>query len=43
MKRYWIIVTQKREEYVNFRTAYISVILSILGGLFWALTPVFGW
>lgn len=38
-----MIVTPKRDQYVTYQTAYISVFLSVLGGLFWALPPVFGW
>lgn len=41
--RYWIIVTSKKEKQVTFRTAYTSVAVSIFGGLFWALPPIFGW
>ncbi|CAF0916452.1 unnamed protein product [Adineta steineri] len=43
LNRYWIIVTPNREEFVTFKTAYISVFLSILGGLFWAVPPILGW
>ncbi|CAF0783744.1 unnamed protein product [Rotaria sp. Silwood1] len=43
LNRYWKIVIPTKEQYVTYRTAYISVILSVLGGLFWALPPVFGW
>lgn len=38
-----MIVTPNKEHYVNYHTAYLSVILSVLGGLFWALPPVIGW
>ncbi|UJR33532.1 hypothetical protein I4U23_020976 [Adineta vaga] len=43
LNRYWMIVTPKRENLVTFRSAYISVLLSIFGGLFWATPPIFGW
>ncbi|CAF2701137.1 unnamed protein product [Rotaria sp. Silwood2] len=43
LNRYWKIVISTKEQYVTYRTAYISVALSVLGGLFWALPPVFGW
>ncbi|CAF0759611.1 unnamed protein product [Rotaria sordida] len=43
LNRYWKIVTPTKEKYVTFQTAYISIILSVLGGLFWALPPIFGW
>ncbi|CAF0751637.1 unnamed protein product [Adineta ricciae] len=43
LNRYWMIVTPHREYLLTFQTAYISVVLSVLGGLFWATTPMFGW
>lgn len=38
-----MIVTPGRAKYVTFQTAYFSVVFSVLGGLFWAVGPLFGW
>ncbi|CAF3734287.1 unnamed protein product [Rotaria socialis] len=43
LNRYWKIVKPGKAQYVTFQTAYISVFLSVIAGLFWAITPVFGW
>jgi hypothetical protein len=38
-----MIVTSNKGNDATFQTAYKSVLFSILGGLFWAIAPVFGW
>ena len=43
LERYWMIVAPIRSKYVTFQTAYLSVSLSIFGGLFWAGAPILGW
>lgn len=41
--RYWIIVTPAQKKYATKTNAYKSVVLSVVGALFWAVGPVFGW
>ena len=38
-----MIVTPANTKPVTLKTAYKSIIFSILGALFWAIVPVFGW
>ncbi|CAF1323374.1 unnamed protein product [Adineta steineri] len=43
LNRYWIIVTPVQSKYSTFQTIYVSIFLAIVGGLFWAIVPMFGW
>ncbi|CAF1121229.1 unnamed protein product, partial [Didymodactylos carnosus] len=43
LNKYYMIVKPLSRNILTMRTTFISVALSIFGGLFWSLTPLIGW